>query len=88
LVPRKEEQEENLVDKSYDDMNLQHKSDVVDSESPHNTDGNKSGVVLNQIEFSQDEEILRQNLLTVPFLPKVEDAVMLMLAVAIQYQKQ
>jgi hypothetical protein len=45
LVPRKEEQEENLVDKSYDDMNLQHKSDVVDSESPHNTDGNKSGVV-------------------------------------------
>jgi hypothetical protein len=88
LVPRKEEQEENLVDKSYDDMNLQHKSDVVDSESPHKTDGNKSGVVLNQIKFSQDEEILRQNLLTVPFLPKVEDAVMLMLAVAIQYQKQ
>ena len=74
LVPR-EEEENNLVDKSLDDIISQHKSDVVGSECLQNTDGNQSSdVELNQTEFSQDEEdILSQNLLNVPFIPKVED---------------
>ncbi|TKY58793.1 Homeobox-leucine zipper protein HAT5 [Spatholobus suberectus] len=60
------------------------KSDVLDSESPHVTDGNQSSVVEpadsshalepDHSDFSQDEEdILSQNILTMPFLPKVED---------------
>ncbi|RDX61756.1 Homeobox-leucine zipper protein HAT5, partial [Mucuna pruriens] len=60
------------------------KSDVVDSESPHFTDGNQSSFVEpadsshalepDHSDFSQDEEdILSQNILTMPFLPKVVD---------------
>lgn len=46
------------------------------SERPHNTDGYQSSINMEQehSDFSQDEEdILSQNVLTVPFLPKVED---------------
>ncbi|XP_027347867.1 homeobox-leucine zipper protein ATHB-54-like [Abrus precatorius] len=60
------------------------KSDVLDSESPHFTDGNQSSFVEpadsshalepDHSDFSQDDEdILSQNLLTLPFLPKIED---------------
>lgn len=56
------------------------KSDVLDSESPHNQSSfleladSSHALELDQSDFSQDEEdILSQNLLTVPFLPKVED---------------
>nr|KYP43012.1 Homeobox-leucine zipper protein HAT5 [Cajanus cajan] len=49
------------------------KSDVLDSDSPHFTDGNQSSFV-EPADSSQDEEdILSQNILTMPFLPKVED---------------
>ena len=74
LVPR-EKVENNLVDKSLDDIISQHKSDVVDSECLQKTDGNQSSAVEpNQSEFSQDkEDILSQNLLNVPFIPKAED---------------
>lgn len=60
------------------------KSDVLDSESRHFTDGNQSSYMEpadsshalepDHSDFSQDEEdILSQNILTMPFLPKVED---------------
>lgn len=56
------------------------KSDVLDSESPHNQSSfleladSSHALELDHSDFSQDEEdIHSQNLLTVPFLPKVED---------------
>ncbi|KAK7362164.1 hypothetical protein VNO77_04268 [Canavalia gladiata] len=60
------------------------KSDELDSQSPNFTDGNQSSLVEpadsshpfepDQSDFSQDDEdILSQNLFTLPFLPKVED---------------
>ncbi|CAJ1939940.1 unnamed protein product [Sphenostylis stenocarpa] len=59
------------------------KSDVLDSESPYFTDGNQSShldpadsshaLEQDHSDFSQDEEdILSQNILTMPFQPKVE----------------
>ncbi|XP_027361309.1 homeobox-leucine zipper protein HAT5 [Abrus precatorius] len=62
------------------------KSDVLDSDSPHCTDGNHPSSFVepadsshafepDQSDFSQDEEDnLSENLLTLPCLPKVEDA--------------
>ncbi|KAK7317510.1 hypothetical protein RJT34_01811 [Clitoria ternatea] len=46
------------------------KSDEGDSESSHFTDGNQSSLVGSS---QDDQDILSQNLFTVPFLPKVED---------------
>lgn len=62
------------------------KSDVFDSDSPHYTDGNHSHPILepadsshafepDHSDFSQDDDDdLSENLLTLPSLPKVEDA--------------
>ncbi|KAK7386944.1 hypothetical protein VNO78_27336 [Psophocarpus tetragonolobus] len=73
-----------MVTSKQEDANSA-KSDVVDSESPHFAEGNQSSVMdpadsshalePDHSDFSQDEEdILSQNILTMPFfLPKAED---------------